>query len=93
MVFNAIAHLLVVKKGASLWEYGWLQLPFCSKPSDPKLLEVVLIMALAECMFSGKQKSFSPPLGVLHTVPEICHGRCFPADFHNCCAHSIKKQP
>lgn len=56
MVFNAIAHLLVVKEGASLWEYGWLQLPFCSKPSDPKLLGAVLIMALAECMFSGKQK-------------------------------------
>lgn len=54
VVFNSIAHLLVVKEEASLWEYGWLQLPFCSKLSDPKLLEVVLIMALAECMFSGR---------------------------------------
>lgn len=79
MVFNAIAHLVGVK-GASLWEYGWLQLPFCSKASGPKLLEVVLIMALAECLFPGRTQVLLPTPGVLHTVPEICHGRCFPAD-------------
>lgn len=81
VVFNSIAHLLVVKEGACLWEYGWLQLPFCSKPSDPKLLEVVLIMALAECIFSGRTKVLSLPLRVLHSVLEVCCGRCFPADF------------
>lgn len=94
MVFNAIAHLLLVKEGASLWEYGWLQLPFCSKPSYPKLLEVVLIMALAECMFSGKTEVLLPTPGCI-----ACCSRDLPWQvflcrlFHTCRAHSIRKQP
>lgn len=28
-----------------------------------------------------KDKSFSLPLGLLHSVPKVCCGRCFPADF------------
>lgn len=94
VVFNSIAHLLVVKEEASLWEYGWLQLPFCSKPSDPKLLEVVLIMALAECMFSGRTKVLLPTPGCI----ALCSGgllwQIFPCRlFHNCCSHCIRKQP
>lgn len=53
MPFTYVTHLLVLKEGAGLWEYRWLELPFHSKPSDPSLLEMVLIMASAECMFLG----------------------------------------
>lgn len=51
VVFSSITHILVVKEGAGPWEYGWLELLFCSKPSDPKLLEMVLTVALAKSTF------------------------------------------